>query len=199
MSHIYAYVSVPSCTSIIKLSILSILNKHTLPYQKKNLNNYFTCQIVIRQWPLIAARCKRAVAEQQARYSDNQPHCSKKPQQLGLFNLQHVATRISLVAMNTFFLSQTEHEIQNSTYCSQFKVSRCGENPTLYSEYSQRQRFTNPSLLIATRITPAAASAFCLKQPNIYSRANITIHHLYILVDLAAMSAHNLLNNSIIN
>ena len=33
MSHVYTYVSVPSCTSIIKLSILSILNNHTLLYQ----------------------------------------------------------------------------------------------------------------------------------------------------------------------
>ena len=168
--------------------------------KKKHLNNYFTCQIIIRKWPLIAERCKRVVAEQQARYSDNQPRCGKNPQQLGLSNLsQHVAMRISLVAASTFCLSQTEHEIQNSTYCSQFKFSRCGENPTRCYEYSQRQGFTNPSLLIAARITPAAASAFCLKQPNIYSRANITIHHPYLLVDLAAMSTHSLLNNSIIN
>ena len=32
-SHVYVYASVPSCTSIIKLSTLSILIKHTLKYQ----------------------------------------------------------------------------------------------------------------------------------------------------------------------
>ena len=85
----------------------------------------------------VASRCSEmetAAAEQQPRYSDIPVHCGSEHQQSGLSNLSLlVAVKTSLAAASTLCLSQTEHEIQNSTYCSQFELSRCGENPIYYS------------------------------------------------------------------
>ena len=116
-------------------------------------------------------------SETQSRCSDKQARCSGKYQQLRLPSpSQLVAAETSLAAASILCLRQTEHEIQNSTYYLQFELSRCDENLIRCCEYSQHQRLTNPSLLVAARITLAVASASCLKQPDTYSRASITIH-----------------------
>ena len=49
-----------------------------------------------------------------------------------------IAAKTSLAAASTLCLSQTEHETHNSTCCSQFEFSRCGENPTRCCKYCQR-------------------------------------------------------------
>ena len=104
--------------------------------------------------------------------------------------------KTSLVAVSTLCLSQIEHEIQNSTYCSQFELSRCSKNPTCCCEYSLCQGLNNPSLLIAARITLVTASTSYLKQPNTYSRAGITIHCPCLLVALRSiLTATSLLNH----
>ena len=78
---------------------------------------------------------QRPLTEQQPRYSDKQACCSGKHQQLGLpYQSQLVATRTTLTTANALCLSQTEHGVQNSTYCSQFEPPRCSENPTRCSE-----------------------------------------------------------------
>ena len=116
-------------------------------------------------------------SETQSRCSDKQARCSGKYQQLGLpSQSQLVAMETSLATASTLCLSQTDYEIHNSTYRSQFEFSCCSENPTRCCEYSQRQGFANPSLLIAARITLAAVSASYLKQPDTYSKTDIIIH-----------------------
>ena len=97
-------------------------------------------------------------------YNDKQACYSDIYQQLGLPILsQLIAMKISLTAASTLCLSQTEQEIQDLTYYSQFELSRYDENLSRYSEYSQRQRLTNPSLLVTVIITLAATNASYLK------------------------------------
>ena len=130
---------------------------------------------ITSQYFLSTSHCHKAVtsrcsniqthcSETQSRCSNKQACCSREYQQLGLLSpSQLVAAKTSLAAASTLCLNQTEHEIHNSTYCSQFEFSHCDENPTRCCEYSQRQGLTNPSLLVAARITLAATSASCLK------------------------------------
>ena len=150
------------------------------------------------------AKYKLVIAEQQSSCSDIQARCSGEHWQLGLFTpSQLVAVKTTLTTASVLCLGQTEHKVQKSFYYSHFKLSRWSENLTRYCEYSQRQGHINPSLLVAARITFAAASASCLKQPNTYFKVDITIHRSYLLTavrsNLTAASAHSLLNNSIIN
>ena len=107
---------------------------------------------------------KLTAAEQQSRCSNKQARSSDIYQQLGLPSPSQLVTmKTSLAAAGTLYLSQTEHEIQNSTYCSQFELSRCGETPSRCCEYSQLQGLTNPRLLVAAILTLIATSASCLK------------------------------------
>ena len=115
----------------------------------------------------VTSRC----GEIQTRFSkitislyDKQARCSGKYQQLGLPSPSKLVVAKTLLATaSALCLSKIEHEIQNSTYCSQFELSRCGENPTHCYEYSQLQGLTNPSLLVAVIFTPATTSASYLK------------------------------------
>ena len=151
-----SHVCLCRCTNMYIIhSIITSINSSQAYIIKPTqyLNNYITFQNVTRQWPLTAA-------EQQSFYSDIQAHCSGEHQQLGHFHpSQLVTVRTTLVAASALCLSQTEHEIWKSIYYSQSEPSRCGENPTCWSECSQHQWLTKPSLLVAARIALAAASA----------------------------------------
>ena len=87
------------------------------------------------------SRCgeyKLVAAEQQSRCSDKQARCSGKYQQLGLPSLNQLVTaKTPLAVASALCLDQIEHEVQNSTYCSQFELPHCGENPIRCCEYSQ--------------------------------------------------------------
>ena len=115
----------------------------------------------------VTSRCSNIqthCSKTQSRCSDKQVRYNVEYQQLRLPSpSQLVAVKTSLAVASTFCLNQTEYEIHNSTYCSQFEFSRCGENPTRFCEYSQCQWLTSPSMLIVARITLAATSASCLK------------------------------------
>ena len=109
ISHIYTYASVPSRTSIFKLSILSILNKHILSYQ----HNFSTMTLHV----------KLSQGSDLSLQPNNKLVAAKKTSTTWAFQLEPTHCSENLTCCNEYSLSQPNSAlIKNLTYYSQFEL-----------------------------------------------------------------------------
>ena len=129
ISYVYACASVPTCTSIIKLS----------NYQF-SLSTHYHIRTISQQ-PIHMSNCHKAVT---SRYDEKETCCSRTTsslqQRASTIRVtnpsQLVAARTTLTAMSAPYLKQSNHNFQNTFCYSPSEPPRCSE---INSHYSKRR------------------------------------------------------------